>query len=215
MDLTPYVDSLRYELAVAADAGGDEARALADRLTAPLESAARLTLLNALSAAMDQVNQNLAPGSVVVQLRGIEPEFVVTPPPAPAPVSDAGPGPVTDLAPGSDPAPALGPAAEARWESVGHEAECCAPGGHIRLRFADASSLESAAALFVPAVRDDDALALRIPSDGGISTLRAVLAALDSASIEAEALTVHTPDLDDVFVALTGVPQPGGWGSGR
>ncbi|MFC4033912.1 toxin-antitoxin system HicB family antitoxin [Streptomyces polygonati] len=85
MDLTPYVDNLRQELAVAADAGGDDARALAERLTAPLESAARLTLLNALSAAMSEVTRELAPGSVDVRLRGLEPEFVVTPPPAPEP----------------------------------------------------------------------------------------------------------------------------------
>ncbi|MFG2981776.1 toxin-antitoxin system HicB family antitoxin [Streptomyces sp. NPDC048258] len=82
MDLTPYVDNLRQELAVAAAAGGDEARALAERLTAPLESAARLTLLNALSAAMDEVARDLAPGSVDVRLRGLNPTFVVTPPPA-------------------------------------------------------------------------------------------------------------------------------------
>jgi hypothetical protein len=79
MDLTPYVDNLRHELAVAADAGGDEARALAERLTAPLESAARLTLLSVLSAAMGEVTRDLAPGSVEVRLRGLDPEFVVTP----------------------------------------------------------------------------------------------------------------------------------------
>ncbi|MBT2457368.1 hypothetical protein [Streptomyces sp. ISL-86] len=83
MDLTPYVDHLRSELAVAASAGGDEARALAERLTAPLESAARLTLLNALSAASDEITRELAPGSVDVRLRGLDPEFVVTAPPAP------------------------------------------------------------------------------------------------------------------------------------
>ncbi|WP_248965175.1 hypothetical protein [Sphaerisporangium perillae] len=82
MDLTPYVENLRHELAVAAGAGGDEARALAERLTAPLESAARLTLLNALSAAMSEVTSQLAPGSVDVRLRGLDPEFVVTPSPA-------------------------------------------------------------------------------------------------------------------------------------
>lgn len=82
MDLTPYVDNLRHELAVAADTAGDEARALAERLTTPLESAARLTLLNALSAAMGEVTRDLAPGSVDVRLRGLDPEFVVTLPPA-------------------------------------------------------------------------------------------------------------------------------------
>ncbi|MET9860250.1 toxin-antitoxin system HicB family antitoxin [Streptomyces smyrnaeus] len=89
MDLTPYVDNLREELAVAADAGGDDARALAERLTAPLESAARLTLLNALSAAMGEVTRELAPGSVDVRLRGLDPEFVVTAPPAPEPFPEA------------------------------------------------------------------------------------------------------------------------------
>lgn len=83
MDLTPYVDNLRHELAVAADAGGDEARALAERLTAPLESAARLILLSALSTAMGEVTLELAPGSVDVRLRGLDPEFVVTPPGGP------------------------------------------------------------------------------------------------------------------------------------
>ncbi|MEX2984692.1 hypothetical protein [Streptomyces sp. C36] len=82
MDLTPYVDTLRRELAVAAEAGGEEARELAERLTAPLESATRLTMLNVLSAAMDEITRELAPGSVDVRLRGLDPDFVVTPPPA-------------------------------------------------------------------------------------------------------------------------------------
>lgn len=80
MDLTPYVDNLRRELAVAAEAGGEEARELADRLTAPLESATRLTMLNVLSAAMDEITRELAPGSVDVRLRGLDPDFVVTRP---------------------------------------------------------------------------------------------------------------------------------------
>ncbi|WP_405851770.1 hypothetical protein OG361_03400 [Streptomyces sp. NBC_00090] len=78
MDLSPYVDHLRRELAVAAHAGGGDARALAERLTAPLESAARLTLLHALSAASEEITRELAPGSVEVRLRGTDPEFVVT-----------------------------------------------------------------------------------------------------------------------------------------
>ncbi|MBM7440980.1 toxin-antitoxin system HicB family antitoxin [Streptomyces sp. HB132] len=82
MDLTPYVDTLRRELAVAAEAGGEEARALAERLTAPLESATRLTMLNVLSAATDEITRELAPGSVDVRLRGLDPDFVVTLPPA-------------------------------------------------------------------------------------------------------------------------------------
>ncbi|MGX8904798.1 toxin-antitoxin system HicB family antitoxin [Streptomyces netropsis] len=93
MDLTPYVDTLRRELAVAAEAGGDEARELADRLTAPLESATRLTMLNVLSAAMDEITRELAPGSVDVRLRGLDPDFVVTLPPTDggAPVGPAAP----------------------------------------------------------------------------------------------------------------------------
>ncbi|HEX2315221.1 MAG TPA: hypothetical protein VHJ17_15870 [Thermomonospora sp.] len=90
MDLTPYVDHLRRELAVAAEAGGDAARTLAERLTAPLDSAARLVLLEALSAAADEITRDLAPGSVEVRLRGRDPDFVVTPPPS-EPVPDERP----------------------------------------------------------------------------------------------------------------------------
>lgn len=79
MELTPYVQNLRAELAVAAEAGGEDARALAERLVAPLESAVRLTLLDALSAAADEITRDLAPGSVELRLRGGEPAFVVTP----------------------------------------------------------------------------------------------------------------------------------------
>ncbi|MFJ5533948.1 hypothetical protein [Streptomyces sp. NPDC093261] len=96
MDLTPYVDTLRRELAVAAEAGGEDARELAERLTAPLESATRLTLLNVLSAAMDEITRELAPGSVDVRLRGLDPDFVVTPPPAYGP-AEAATAPVAPL----------------------------------------------------------------------------------------------------------------------
>ena len=89
MDLTPYVENVRRELAVAADAGGDETRALAERLTAPLESAIRLTLLDALSAAADEVTRELAPGSVELRLRAGAPEFVVTPIPIDEPAGPA------------------------------------------------------------------------------------------------------------------------------
>lgn len=94
MDLTSYVDSLRRALAVAAEAGGEETRELAERLTGPLESAARLALLEALSAAADEITRDLAPGSVEVRLRGRDPGFVVTAPPAAssaAPPSGAAP----------------------------------------------------------------------------------------------------------------------------
>ena len=79
MELEPYVATLRQELAAAAEMAGDEARGLAERLAIPLESAARLALLEALSAAADEITCDLAPGSVHVRLRGREPSFVVTP----------------------------------------------------------------------------------------------------------------------------------------
>ncbi len=81
MNLAQYVEELRHELMVAADAGGEEARVLAERLTAPLESVTRLILLEALSAAASEITRDLAPGSVDVRLRGRDPEFVVTSPP--------------------------------------------------------------------------------------------------------------------------------------
>jgi hypothetical protein len=77
MDLQPYVDAVRHELNVAAAAGGPDAQVLADRLTAPLESAIRLALLEALSEAAEQITRELAPGSVEVRLRGRDPEFTV------------------------------------------------------------------------------------------------------------------------------------------
>jgi hypothetical protein len=100
MDLTPYVDSLRRDLAVAADAGGEEARVLAERLTAPLESAVRLMLLDALSAAADEITRELAPASVQLRLRAGDPEFVVATPPVPAeePERDVPPPPDLDEA---------------------------------------------------------------------------------------------------------------------
>ncbi len=86
-----YVDGLRRELAVAAEAGGEDARALAERLTSPLEAAVRLVLLEALSDAADEITRDLAPGSVEVRLRGRDPDFVVTPPPEPAPAASRPP----------------------------------------------------------------------------------------------------------------------------
>lgn len=82
MELAPYVDDLRHQLLVAAEAGGDDTRAVAERLTAALESAARLVLLDALSAAASEITSELAPGSVDVRLRGRDPDFVVTKPPS-------------------------------------------------------------------------------------------------------------------------------------
>ncbi|MFG2224530.1 ATP-binding cassette domain-containing protein [Streptomyces sp. NPDC048644] len=94
-------------------------------------------------------------------------------------------------------------------EGTADELKRLIPGGHIRLRFGDANGLETAAALFGSAARDSEELTLRIPGDGDIPTLRAVLDALDNASVKADSLTVHTPDLDDVFLTLTGRAQPG------
>lgn len=85
MELQAYVDKLREQLAVAASAGGEDALSLAQRLTAALESAVRLTLLDALSAAAAEITSELAPGSVELRLRGSDPEFVVTVPPAETP----------------------------------------------------------------------------------------------------------------------------------
>src|SRR5204863_6733917 len=78
------------------------------------------------------------------------------------------------------------------------------PGGHIRLQFADADRLASAASVLGDSARDDNALTLQVPSDGGVRSLRAVLDRLDAQSIEVDGLSIHTPDLDDVFLALTG-----------
>jgi ABC-2 type transport system ATP-binding protein len=78
------------------------------------------------------------------------------------------------------------------------------PGGHVRLRFADPAAYQSAAGALREAARDDEALALSIPSGGSQRELRSILDRLDTAGIEADELTVHTPDLDDVFFALTG-----------
>jgi len=81
------------------------------------------------------------------------------------------------------------------------------PGGHIQLRFAALAELEAAARALGGGTRDDDALTLLIPSDGGVRSLRGVLDQLDRNSIEVAELAVHTPDLDDVFLTLTGRPD--------
>jgi len=79
-------------------------------------------------------------------------------------------------------------------------------GGHIRLSFADAAELERAARALDGSSRDDEAMTLQIPSDGGVGSLRALLDRLDADSIEVAGLSVETPDLDDVFLSLTGDP---------
>jgi ABC-2 type transport system ATP-binding protein len=91
-------------------------------------------------------------------------------------------------------------------EGTAAELKRMVPGGHISLRFTEPEELESAANALGEATSDDDDLVLQVPSDGGVQSLRAMLDRLDDQSIEVESLTVHTPDLDDVFLALTGRP---------
>jgi ABC-2 type transport system ATP-binding protein len=81
------------------------------------------------------------------------------------------------------------------------------PGGHIRLGFADAGELERAARTLEGGSRDDESLSLQVPSDGGVRSLRVLLDRLDAESIEVSELSVETPDLDDVFLSLTGEPD--------
>ena len=81
------------------------------------------------------------------------------------------------------------------------------PGGHISLHFGDAAVFARAAQILAPASRDDDALSLQVAGGGDVRSLRSVLDRLDQAGLEVDGLTVHTPDLDDVFLALTGQPE--------
>jgi ABC-2 type transport system ATP-binding protein len=78
------------------------------------------------------------------------------------------------------------------------------PGSHVLLRFADTGQLDAAARVLAGSTRNDEDLTLRVPSDGGLKSLRALLGSLDEYSLDPEDLSVHTPDLDDVFLALTG-----------
>ena len=89
-------------------------------------------------------------------------------------------------------------------EGTAEELKRLIPGGHVRLRFTDPAAYRAAVTALGDVTRDDDALALQIASDGSQRELRSVLDRLESAGIEADELTVHTPDLDDVFFALTG-----------
>jgi ABC-2 type transport system ATP-binding protein len=91
-------------------------------------------------------------------------------------------------------------------EGTPDELKRLVPGGHISLRFADSAGLDLAARAFAAATRDEDSLTLNVPSDGDPRSLRATLDRLDAESIAVDGLTLHTPDLDDVFLALTGRP---------
>jgi ABC-2 type transport system ATP-binding protein len=81
------------------------------------------------------------------------------------------------------------------------------PGGHVRLQFTDVLELDAAARVLTGSTPDDEDLTLRVPSDGRAKSLRALLERLDEHSIDVEEFSVHTPDLDDVFLALTSHPS--------
>ncbi|MGW3556052.1 ATP-binding cassette domain-containing protein [Streptomyces sp. NPDC000963] len=89
-------------------------------------------------------------------------------------------------------------------EGTAEELKRLIPGGHVRLRFSDPVAYRAAVAELRGATTDDEGLTLQLPSDGTQRDLRAVLDRLDTAGVDADELTVHTPDLDDVFFALTG-----------
>src|SRR3954470_14468274 len=133
MDITPYVESLRHDLTAAAEAGGAETKAAAERLALALDPAVRLALMDALSQAAAEITSELPQGSVDVRLRGREPEFVVDVPTValPAPAASAPPAP-----PSADDADEVEDDALARItlripESVKYKAEeLAAKGGH-------------------------------------------------------------------------------------
>ncbi|MGX1708374.1 ATP-binding cassette domain-containing protein [Streptomyces albidoflavus] len=89
-------------------------------------------------------------------------------------------------------------------EGTADELKARIPGSHVRLRFTAPADYERAATVFPDANRDDEQLALRVAGDGGLDALRALLDRLDGAGAHAAGFSVHTPDLDDVFLALTG-----------
>jgi hypothetical protein len=134
MDLRPYVESIHQQLADAAEAGGDEARALAERLAAPLDSAIRLALQDALGAAAEEITRELAPGSVEVRIRGRNPEFVVTPPPS-EPAPDDFSNPTDDDAP-------LAPLSPADTEDGGTARINLRMPDHLKTRVEQAASSE-------------------------------------------------------------------------
>jgi ABC-2 type transport system ATP-binding protein len=92
-------------------------------------------------------------------------------------------------------------------EGTADELKRLVPGGHVRLRFLDPAELARAADLLDLGIRDDEALTLQVPGDGSVHALRALLDFLDGHSVAVDSLTVHTPDLDDVFFAVTDRPD--------
>ena len=93
-------------------------------------------------------------------------------------------------------------------EGTPNELKRLVPGGHIRLSFGDAAELERAASVLEDGLADEESLTLQVPTDGGTRSLRTLLDRLDAASIDVGGLAVQTPDLDDVFLSLTGDPSP-------
>jgi hypothetical protein len=105
MELDPYIESIHEQLEAAARSGGDEALEVARRLSAPLDASIRLALQDAIAAAVEEITVDLAPGSVELRLRGREPRFVVTLPPADPSTEDEADvtdPPLEDLAPRQD-----------------------------------------------------------------------------------------------------------------
>jgi ABC-2 type transport system ATP-binding protein len=89
-------------------------------------------------------------------------------------------------------------------EGTAEELKRRIPGGHVELTFADAHLLDAARHLLGAGIADPEALTLQVPSDGGVPAIRELLTLLDERSIDIAEMSVHTPDLDDVFLTLTG-----------
>ncbi|WP_146228990.1 hypothetical protein [Streptomyces sp. NWU339] len=205
---------MTHEPAVAAGTDGDEARGLARRLAGSLPPEVRRVLLSALAEA-DALHESDHPtGHETARATacgtGCEPssgapELTLVPPcsrPGTLPAyQEPGPGRPAGHPESGD----LGSRSASRNDP---------PHALIRLRFADAITLECAGAVFGAgagpglgdAWSDPETLTLQISGDAGVETLRTVLAVLDSATITPEALTVHTHELGDVFAAFTGLP---------
>jgi ABC-2 type transport system ATP-binding protein len=92
-------------------------------------------------------------------------------------------------------------------EGTSGELKQLIPGGHVSLRFTDAAELDLAARTLAPISRDEEELTISVPADGSVRSLRSLLDQLSQANLEPAELTVHTPDLDDVFLALTGADR--------
>ena len=119
MELWPYIQDIHHQLALAAEAGGEETRALAERLAAPLDAAIRLALQDVLAAAAEEITCELAPGSVEVRLRGRDPELVVTPPPIDAAAGDLSEGGDDKVPTGWPATTGIGPLATAETDEGG------------------------------------------------------------------------------------------------